>query len=50
MTDFDYEDMLKRYINLIGQVEGTIFSAHWVGVFNDEEIKELERLDREIQE
>ena len=43
-----YRDMLSKYMRMVGEVEGTVFSAHWQYFFTPEEIQFLEEIDSEI--
>lgn len=40
----DWESILVRYLDMLGKLEGTDFLNHAGAWFNDDEIKELERL------
>lgn len=44
----DYRDMLKRYINHVGEEEGVYF--HDETIFSDEENKLFDKLVKEINE
>ena len=48
----DYKDLLKRYINFVGDVEGSDFLCYAVvgdeyGEFTESELAELKKLSRE---
>lgn len=49
MTEFDYRDLLVRYIALVEECEGVTFidRADMRGRFTDEEIVEMQLLEAE---
>ena len=43
-----YRDMLSKYMRMVGEVEGTVFSSYWSDFFTPEEIQFLQEIDSEI--
>ena len=48
MNSLAYRDMLKKYVTMVGEVEGTVFSTYWDGYFTEEEVKFLWEIYSEI--
>jgi len=46
-VDFDYRQLLMKYIYHIGSAEGVTFLNYRVSLFTEEEWQELQRLDEE---
>lgn len=51
MQEFDYLDLLRKYMAHVADIEGVTFVSgfvHSMGAFTTEEWEELRRLDKEL--
>ena len=44
----NYRDMLRRYMDMVGNEEGTLFTRAWDGYFSEEEQLALKGLIDEV--
>lgn len=45
---FDYKNLLVKYMHMVLEIEGTLFSGYWKDFFSEQEAQILKEIDQTL--